>query len=52
MTSMKDSLVTAGQGAAGVTISFWEVLPDILRVAILFLTAAHITLKIIKDYNK
>ena len=52
MTSMKDSLVTAGQGTAGVALSCWEVLPDILRVAILFLTAAHIALKIVKDYNK
>ena len=52
MNSIKDSLVTAGQGTVVVALSFWEVLPDILRVAILFLTAAHITLKIIKDYNK
>ena len=52
MESIKDSLITAGQGTAGVVLSFWEVLPDILRIAILFLTAAHITLKIVKDYNK
>tara|TARA_R110002020_G_scaffold167808_4_gene356339 strand:+ start:88 stop:246 length:159 start_codon:yes stop_codon:yes gene_type:complete len=52
MTSMKDSLVTAGQGTAGVALSFWEVLPEILRIAILVLTATHITIKIIKDYNK
>ena len=52
MNSAKDSLITAGQGAGGVALSFWEVLPDILRIAILFLTAAHITIKIIKDYNK
>ena len=52
MDSIKDSLVTVGQGTAGVALSFWEVLPDILRIAILFLTATHITLKIIKDYYK
>ena len=52
MDSIKDSLVTVGQGTAGVALSFWEVLPDILRIAILFLTAARITLKIIKDYYK
>ena len=52
MTSMKDSLVTAGQGTAGVALSFWEVLPDILRITILVLTATHILIKILKDYNK
>ena len=50
--SIKDSLITVGQGAGGVALSFWEVLPDVLRLAILFLTAAHITVKIVKDYNK
>ena len=48
----KDSLVTIAQGASGVALSFWEVLPDILRITILFLTAAHIAVKIVKDYNK
>ena len=52
MNSAKDSLITVGQGAGGVALSFWEVLPDMLRIAILFLTATHITIKIIKDYNK
>tara|TARA_R100001463_G_scaffold107500_1_gene162084 strand:- start:232 stop:390 length:159 start_codon:yes stop_codon:yes gene_type:complete len=52
VSSIKDSLITAGQGAGGVALSFWQVLPDILRVAILVLTATHITVKIIKDYNR
>ena len=52
MESARDSLITVGQGTAGVALSFWEVLPDILRIAILILTATHITIKILKDYNK
>ena len=52
MSSVKDSLVTAGQGTAGGALSFWDVLPDLLRISILFLTATHILIKIIKDYNK
>ena len=49
MESLKDSLVTAGQGAAGIALSFWGALPDILRVAILVATFVHIMVKINKD---
>ena len=52
MNNVKDSLIVVGQGAGGVALSFWEVLPDMLRLAILFATLLHITVKIIKDYNK
>ena len=52
MNSIKDSLITVSQGAGGVALSFWDVLPDMLRLAILVATLAHITIKIIKDYNK
>jgi hypothetical protein len=48
----KDSLITIAQGAGGVALSFWEVLPDILRMGILLATLIHITIKIINDYNK
>ena len=48
----KDSLITISQGAGGVALSFWEVLPDMLRLGILFATLAHIIIKIIKDFNK
>ena len=48
----KDSLITMAQGAGGVALSFWEVLPDILRMGILLATLIHITIKIVKDYNK
>tara|TARA_R110002020_G_scaffold226710_1_gene437165 strand:- start:308 stop:460 length:153 start_codon:yes stop_codon:yes gene_type:complete len=48
----KDTLITISQGAGGVALSFWEVLPDMLRLGILIATLAHIILKIIKDYNK
>ena len=48
----KDSLITMAQGAGGVALSFWEVLPDVLRMLILLATLIHITIKIVKDYNK
>tara|TARA_R100000808_G_scaffold22917_1_gene50258 strand:+ start:890 stop:1045 length:156 start_codon:yes stop_codon:yes gene_type:complete len=49
MESLKDSLITAGQGATGIAISFWSALPDTLRVAILAATLIHIIVKIRKD---
>ena len=52
MYNMKDSLITVSQGAGGVALSFWDALPDMLRLAILIATLVHITVKIIKDYNK
>ena len=51
MDSVKDSVITAGQGAGGVALSFWETLPDILRMAILFVTLTHITIKVVKSYR-
>ena len=48
----KDSLITISQGAGGVALSFWQVLPDMLRLGILVATLAHILIKIINDYNK
>ena len=48
----RDTLITISQGAGGVALSFWEVLPDMLRLGILFATLAHIIIKIIKDFNK
>ena len=52
MESVKDSVITVSQGAGGVALSFWEVIPEALRILILFATLAHITVKIIKDWNK
>tara|TARA_Y100001938_G_scaffold147592_1_gene229114 strand:+ start:3175 stop:3339 length:165 start_codon:yes stop_codon:yes gene_type:complete len=49
MDSIKDSLITAGQGATGIAISFWSALPDALRVGILIATLIHIIVKIKKD---
>ncbi len=48
----KDSLITVAQGTGGVALSFWEILPDMLRLGILLATLVHILVKIIKDYNK
>ena len=52
MDNVKDSVITASQGAGGVALSFWETLPDMLRMGILVATLAHITIKMVKDYNK
>ena len=52
MNSVKDSIITVSQGAGGVALSFWDALPDMLRLGILIVTLAHITLKMIRDYNK
>ena len=52
MESVKDSVITVSQGAGGVAVSFWDALPDMLRIAILFVTFLHITIKIVKDYRK
>ena len=52
MESVRDSVITAGQGAGGVALSFWDVLPEMLRVLILFATLTHITIKIVKYFNK
>jgi hypothetical protein len=51
MNSIKDSVITAGQGAGGVALSFWEVLPNMLRIAILTATLLHITIKVVKSYR-
>ena len=51
MDNVKDSVITASQGAGGVALSFWETLPDMLRIAILFVTFLHITMKIVKNYR-
>ena len=48
----KDTVMTIAQGASGVALSFWEVLPDMLRLGILIATLIHILIKIINDYNK
>lgn len=47
--SLKGSVLTALQGAGGIVLSLWEVLPDILRVAILVATLTHIIVRIKKD---
>ena len=52
MNSVKDSLITVSQGAGGVALSFWDALPDMLRKGILVVTLAHITIKMVKEYNK
>ena len=52
MNGAKDSLITVSQGAGGVALSLWDALPDILRMLILVVTLAHLTVKLVKDFNK
>ena len=49
METAKDSLITVAQGSAGIALSFWNALPDVLRVGILVATLIHIIVKINKD---
>ena len=49
MESLKDSLITIGQGSGAIALSLWTVLPDIIRLGILIATFIHIVIKIRKD---
>ena len=49
--TLKSSIATIAQGAGGIALSFWEVLPDILRVCILLATLIHIIVRINKDFK-
>ena len=46
--TLKSSITTTAQGVGGIALSFWEVLPDILRIGILLATLIHIAVKIKK----
>ena len=49
---MIDTVKIVAKGAGGVALSFWEVLPDVLRLFILLATLIHIIVKIYKDLKK
>jgi len=49
---MIDTVKTAVKGAGGIALSFWDVLPDLLRLLILLATLAHIIVKINKDLKE
>ena len=49
---MNDSLRTAVQGMGGILLSFWEVLPGVLRICILLATLVHIIIKIWRDLTE
>ena len=49
--TVKSIAGTAVQGVGGIALSFWEVLPDILRVCILLATLIHIIVRINKDFK-
>jgi len=46
MESLKDSLVTIGQGSGAIVLSLWTVIPEIIRIGILIATLIHIVIKI------
>jgi len=47
--TLKASTIIAAQGAGGIALSFWEVLPEALRMCILLATLVHIIVRIKKD---
>ena len=49
MESVKDSLVTIGQGGGAILISWMEFIPEMVRVGILIATFVHIIIKIKKE---
>ena len=46
---IKSPVGTAIEGAAGIALTFWDKLPEILRIAIGIATLAHIIIRIKKD---
>jgi hypothetical protein len=49
MEDIKESLKTILEGTAGILLSLWEALPNILRFGILLATFVHIMIKIKRD---
>ncbi len=49
METLKDSLITVGQGSGAIMLSMWDVIPDVIRIGILFATFIHIMIKINKE---
>ena len=49
MESLKDSLITIGQGGGAIALSLWTALPDIVRLGVLVATFVHIVIKINKE---
>lgn len=49
MNSVKDSLITVGQGGGAILISWMEFIPEVIRLGILIATFVHIIIKIKKE---
>ena len=47
--TVKSVAGTTVQGVGGIALSFWEVLPEALRMLILLATLIHIVVRIKKD---
>ena len=46
---LKSPIGTAFEGAAGILITLWDVLPEIIRIGIGIATFVHIVIRIKKD---
>ena len=46
---IKSPIGTAAEGAVGIALTLWDLLPEILRIAIGIATLAHIIVRIRKD---
>jgi len=42
---------TAITGASGVALSYWSVIPEVLRILILLVTLTHLTVKLFKEFK-
>jgi len=49
--TLKSTAGTTVQGIGGIALSFWEVLPEVLRICILLATLVHIIIRIRKDFK-
>ena len=48
-TFIDSTIGTAVTGAGGVALSYWEIIPEILRILILIATLTHISIKALKE---
>ena len=46
---LKSPVGTAFEGAAGILITLWDVLPEVIRIGIGMATLVHIVIRIKKD---
>lgn len=42
---------TAVTGFSGVALSYWSVIPEVLRILILLVTLTHLSVKLFKEFK-